>query len=74
MGPAAKGQAVPFRVLLDGRPVGDSHGTDVGSDGNGIVDSQRTYQLVRQPGLIAERRFEIEFLGPGIETYCFTFS
>jgi hypothetical protein len=28
---------------------------------------------VRQPGPIAERRFEIEFLDSGIEAYCFTF-
>jgi hypothetical protein len=42
-------------------------------DGRGIVEDQRTYQLIRQPGPIADRRFEIEFLDAGVEAYCFTF-
>jgi hypothetical protein len=37
------------------------------------VSDQRTYQLVRQSGVIADRRFEIEFLESGVEAYCFTF-
>ncbi len=73
MGPASKGTSIPFRVYLDGRPVGDANGTDVAADGSGTVDGQRTYQLIRQPGQIAERRFEIEFLTAGVEAYCFTF-
>ncbi len=73
MGPASTGASVPFRVFLDGQPAGDAFGNDVGADGRGTVDAQRTYQLIRQPGAIAERRFEIEFLGPGVEAYCFTF-
>jgi hypothetical protein len=39
----------------------------------GVLTEQRTYQLIRQPGAIAERRFEIEFLDAGAEVYCFTF-
>jgi len=73
MGPAATGQAIPYRVLLDDRPVGDAHGTDVSPDGSGIARQQRTYQLIRQPGPISERRFEIVFAEAGIEAYCFTF-
>jgi hypothetical protein len=73
MGPATRGASVPFRVFLDGRPATDALGTDVGPDAGGIVDAQRTYQLIRQPGAIAERRFEIEFLEAGVEAYCFTF-
>jgi thiol-disulfide isomerase/thioredoxin len=74
MGPVARGgPAVPFRVLLDGSPAGDARGTDVATDGMGVVREQRTYQLIRQSGAIAERRFEIEFLAPGVEAYCFTF-
>ncbi|HEY7968683.1 MAG TPA: hypothetical protein VID95_01735, partial [Candidatus Limnocylindrales bacterium] len=73
MGPPAKGPAVPYRTLLDGRPVGDAHGTDVSPDGSGTAVQQRTYQLIRQPGPIAERRFEIVFAEAGIEAYCFTF-
>jgi hypothetical protein len=31
------------------------------------------YQLVRQPGPIRERTFEIAFDGPGARAYVFTF-
>ena len=73
MGPASRGASIPFRVFLDGQLADGAHGTDVASDGSGIVDDQRTYQLIRQPGPIADRRFEIEFLDAGVEAYCFTF-
>jgi thiol-disulfide isomerase/thioredoxin len=73
MGPTTAGQTIAYRVLLDGRPVGDAHGTDVSPDGSGIAGQQRTYQLIRQPGPITERRFEIVFAEAGIEAYCFTF-
>jgi hypothetical protein len=29
--------------------------------------------LIRQPGPIRDRRFEIEFLDAGVEAFCFTF-
>ena len=35
--------------------------------------SPRMYQLVRQPGPITDRTFEIEFLDAGAETFVFTF-
>src|SRR5215212_6764596 len=73
MGPAERGQSVPFRVLLDGEPPGAAHGTDVDEQGQGTVGEQRLYQLIRQPKPIADRRFEIEFLDSGVEAYCFTF-
>jgi thiol-disulfide isomerase/thioredoxin len=73
MGPATPGTAVPFRVTLDGRPVTAAAGTDVAADGTGVVNEQRTYQLIRQLAPITERVFEIEFLEPGAEVYCFTF-
>ena len=73
MGPAARGLSVPFRVLIDGRPPGATHGTDVDEQGNGTVTEQRLYQLVRQPKPITDRPFEIEFLDSGVEAYCFTF-
>ena len=41
--------------------------------GRGVVRDQNTYQLIRQPGPITDRRFEIEFLETGAEVYCFTF-
>jgi thiol-disulfide isomerase/thioredoxin len=73
MGPAERGQSVPFRVLIDGEAPGAAHGTEVDEQGNGEVSGQRLYQLVRQPEPIAERLFEIEFLDSGVEAYCFTF-
>ena len=73
MGPASKGRSIPFRVFLDGEIASATHGTDVGSDGRGVAADQNTYQLIRQPGPIEERRFEIEFLDAGVEVYCFTF-
>jgi thiol-disulfide isomerase/thioredoxin len=73
MGPTSKGASIPFRVFLDGRVVDGSSGSDVDADGRGTVREQRTYQLIRQSGQIKDRRFEIEFLEPGVETYCFTF-
>ena len=73
MGPAAPGAAVRFRVLIDGRPPGPAHGIDVDEQGEGTVTEQRLYQLIRQPKPIADRQFEIEFLGPGVEAFAFTF-
>ena len=73
MGPVAKGTSIPFRVFLDGEPAGEAHGTDVAGDGSGTLTKQGTYQLIRQPGPIDDRRFEIEFLEAGAEAYCFTF-
>ena len=73
MGPSSRGASIPFRVFLDGEIAKDAHGSDVDPAGSGMVSDQRTYQLIRQPGAIAERLFEVEFLDAGIEAYCFTF-
>lgn len=73
MGPTRFGASVPFRVTLDGRAVGAAAGTDVDADGRGVLTDQDTYQLIRQPGHVADRVVEIEFLDAGVEAYCFTF-
>lgn len=73
MGTSAKSTAVPFRVRVDGEPPGASRGTDVDSHGNGVAGDLRLYQLVRQPGPVVDRQFEIEFLAPGAEVFVFTF-
>ena len=73
MGPTPKGAAIPFRVRLDGAAPGDAHGFDVKPDGGGTLMDQRLYQLIREPGAVRERTFEVEFLGSGAEAYCFTF-
>jgi hypothetical protein len=71
--PREQGTSVPFRVLIDGEPPGDARGLDVDEEGHGRVTQPRLYQLVRQPGSIIDRTFEIAFLAPGIEAYVFTF-
>jgi hypothetical protein len=73
MGPAARGAAVPFRVRIDRNPPAGAHGIDTDTGGNGRVVWPRLHQLIRQPGRIADRRFEIEFPEAGVEAFSFTF-
>jgi hypothetical protein len=73
MGPSDQGKPVRFRVSVDGRPPGPAHGGDVDEQGYGTVSEQRLYQLIRQGQPIVPRRFEIEFLDPGVEAFAFTF-
>jgi Thioredoxin like C-terminal domain len=73
MSPGARGESVPFRVLVDREPPGDAHGLDVDEQGNGTLRQERLYQLIREPGTITDRTFEIAFLAPGAEAYVFTF-
>ncbi len=73
LGPGSDGKPVRFKVMIDGRMPGDAHGTDVAPDGSGTVTEQRLYQLVRQPGDIADHTFSIEFSDTGVSAYAFTF-
>jgi thiol-disulfide isomerase/thioredoxin len=73
MGPATPGTPVRFRVRLDDQPPAAAHGTDVDEAGDGTVTRPRLYQLIRQPGPITERTFEITFLDLGVQAYAFTF-
>jgi hypothetical protein len=73
MAPPAPGTSVRFRVHLDEPPPGAAHGTDIDEHGNGTVAEARLYQLVRQPGPVTDRTFEITFLDPGVQAYAFTF-
>lgn len=73
MGPAARGMSVRFRVLIDGQPPGAARGGDVDEQGNGTTTEPRLHQLVRQPGPITDRTFDITFLDPEVQAYAFTF-
>ncbi len=73
MGRASRGTSVRFRVFLDGQAPGAAHGSDIDDQGNGMVTDQRLYQLIRQPGPIVDRQFEIAFLDAGVEAFVFTF-
>jgi thiol-disulfide isomerase/thioredoxin len=65
--------AIPFRVLLDGAAPGAARGLDVDTDGGGILDEPRLYQLIRGPDPINDHTIEIRFAGAGVEAYVFTF-
>jgi thiol-disulfide isomerase/thioredoxin len=67
------GEAIPFRVLLDGAVPGPAHGADVNEDGTGQLREGRLYQLTREPGPVRERTLEITFRKPGARAYAFTF-
>jgi cytochrome c biogenesis protein CcdA/thiol-disulfide isomerase/thioredoxin len=71
--PGTNGKPIRFRVTIDGNAPGADHGTDTDADGQGVVDSHRLYQLVRQNDVISDRTFAIEFLDPGVYAYAFTF-
>lgn len=73
MGPTTTGKSISFRVLIDGKAPGSSHGNDIDEQGNGKVTEQRLYQLIRQPQPISDREFEIEFFDAGVEAFAFTF-
>jgi cytochrome c biogenesis protein CcdA/thiol-disulfide isomerase/thioredoxin len=73
LGSAADGNSVRFLVTIDGKAPGASHGVDVDPEGQGAVTAQRLYQLVRDPGAVADHTFEIRFLDPGVQAYAFTF-
>jgi hypothetical protein len=73
MGPTVEGTPVRLRVLIDGQPPGAAHGIDVDDQGHGTVTEQRLHQLIRQPGPITDRTFEITFLDPDVQVYAFTF-
>ena len=73
MGPSVQGSSVRFRMLIDGHPPGASHGVDVDEQGNGTIIESRLYQLIRQPGPIVDRTFEIEFLQSAVAAYSLTF-
>jgi cytochrome c biogenesis protein CcdA/thiol-disulfide isomerase/thioredoxin len=73
LGPSTPGSNVRFRITIDGKAPGEAHGMDTDAEGNGVVTTQRLYQLVRASGAVADRTFEIRFLDTGAQVYAFTF-
>jgi thiol-disulfide isomerase/thioredoxin len=73
MGPARRGRCVRFQVRIDNQPPGAAYGGDLDDQGDGTLTDPRLYQLIRQPGPISDRTFEITFLDPGVQAYAFTF-
>jgi hypothetical protein len=73
LGPSSAGKKIHYRVTIDGHPPGGDHGADTNNKGQGIVNAQRLYQLIRQTGPVTDHDFEIEFDEPGIQVFAFTF-
>lgn len=73
LAPAIAGQAVHFRLTIDGHPPVDDHGTDTDPSGLGTVSEAKLYQLVRQHGAVGSHAVRIEFDTPGVKAYAFTF-
>jgi hypothetical protein len=73
LAPGKDGRPVRFKVRLDGAAPGEAHGSDVAPDGSGEVREPRLYQLIRQGTRVDDRTFEIEFEGPGVRAFVFTF-
>jgi hypothetical protein len=63
----------PNGAVRYGTPPGAAHGIDFDEQGAGTVTEQGPCQLVRRPKPIADRRFEIAFLGSGVEVFAFAF-
>ena len=60
-----------FTCWSTDRPRDLSHGEDIDEHGNGMLPEPRLYQLIRQPGQITDRTFEITFAGA--QVFAFTF-
>jgi hypothetical protein len=73
MGPGADGRQTRFRIRIDGAAPGPAHGGDVDENGEGVAQTPRMYQLLRQRESSADHSFEIECLDPGMELFDFTF-
>ena len=73
MAPPSREGAVPFRVLLDGEAPGPGARCGCRRARQGTLIEPRLYQLIRQPGQISDRTFEIAFFDPAVEAYVFTF-
>ena len=65
-----EGTRVPFSVLLDGNAPGAAAGVDVDSEGNGVLDGPRLYQLIREGGDIVDRTFESDSMPLGSRRTC----
>jgi len=73
LGPPESDTPVHFHVTIDGKAPGDDAGADVDANGNGVLDGDRMYQLVRQHGKVRARTLTITFDMPGVRAYAFTF-
>jgi hypothetical protein len=71
MQPRPRSRSSQFRVLLDDEIPAAARGADVDSQGYGIVDRPKTYELVNQSTQASYRTLQIQFLDRGIEAHSF---
>jgi len=50
LGPGSDGKPVRFRVTVDETAPGNDPGADINAAGEGVINEQRLYQLIRQKG------------------------
>jgi thiol-disulfide isomerase/thioredoxin len=62
-----------IRAAIEGRRIAYPVAVDSDYAIWNAFANRRLYQLVRQPGVVDERTFEITFLERGVEAYVFTF-
>ena len=62
-----KSERVIQQLLLDAGKNG------IHAQGSGVVTEPRMYQLISRPRLLTNRKFEIEFLDPGVNVFSFAF-
>ena len=72
LGPGSDGKPVRFRVTVDETAPGNNHGADINAAGEGVINEQRLYQLVRQKGR-HRTLIQNSFCCPGVEIFVFTF-
>jgi thiol-disulfide isomerase/thioredoxin len=64
---------VRFKVTLDGKAPGPSHGADTDAGGHGVIREQRLYQLIRRQDAAGAGTFRIQFEDAGAQAFAFTF-
>jgi choline dehydrogenase-like flavoprotein len=74
-GSGSSGSVVAHRFAEEGNVsmlLLEAGGDETDERGNGVVTEPRMYQLIAQPQFNSNRKFEIEFLDPGVQAFSFT--
>ena len=72
LGPGSDGKPVRFRVTVDETAPDNNHGADINAAGEGVINEQRLYQLIRQKGAVPNAHSKFVCC-PGVEIFVFTF-
>ncbi len=75
LGTKNSNKKIKYKIKIDGKAPLENRGSDVDSQGMGLIDGQRLYQLIRHSdeGDFKEHVFEIEFLDSEAQAFAFTF-